>query len=124
MNQVKVQVGRADGATDAEVVAGQPTMCPICHQKQVSTWVAWRKEVPHTNQFSEIIEGISSEFAQIFNQAEQAEAHGLDELAGMGFRSTYGTSGRKGSCTRSARGEVVSTSWVSDCWSGYGNPGE
>ena len=37
------------------------------------------------NYLWKIIEGISSEFTQIFNQAEQAEAHGLDELADPAF---------------------------------------
>jgi len=32
------------------------------------------------------IEGLSPTFAKIFNQAMAAEAHNLDEIAGMGFR--------------------------------------
>ena len=40
----------------------------------------------HTTVFSDEINGLSSEFVDIYNQAELAEAQTLDELCGMGYR--------------------------------------
>ena len=36
--------------------------------------------------FSENIENLSGDFVETYNQAEQAEQHGLDKICGMGYR--------------------------------------
>lgn len=40
----------------------------------------------HTTRFSADISDLSSDFVTVYNQTELAEAHGLDELCGMGYR--------------------------------------
>ena len=40
----------------------------------------------HTPEFPEEIVGISNSFVEIFSQAHIAEHHGLDQIAGVGYR--------------------------------------
>lgn len=42
--------------------------------------------LPQTKEFSEIISSISTQFADIYNQAFHAEQMGLDQICGVGYR--------------------------------------
>lgn len=53
--------------------------------------VLWKLEffapvMPETETFSEMIQHVSDDFVKIHSQAETAEAHGLDEVSGIGYR--------------------------------------
>ncbi len=79
--------------------------CPICEKCFISTYIAEEipnreelkyktvelvysepiKKIPKTD-FSKYINQFSPKFVEIYNQTEQAEQTGLNELAGMGYR--------------------------------------
>lgn len=75
--------------------------CPKCHKIYVQSWkdygddLNWvpvdmvtYPQIPARKMFEKVIEDISSDFVEIYNQAAAAEAYGLDQITGIGYRKS------------------------------------
>lgn len=86
---------------DGTIMAYSIFFCPTCGEcfftcydviKTITNYVGvLHATYPYPNakaSFSSSINSLSPNFVKIYNQAEQAEAAGLDEIAGLGYRKS------------------------------------